>query len=262
MQESKPFDCLIREALSERANQVNAPDPLKVRIHNELFYENNKEPHMKRVFSIKNVACIAAIICCLVTVTVFASGTFDHYVSKSSGNSVYTEMPSVETLQKDIGFAPKLIGSFSNGYSFKEASIYETAGASASNENLFQFKQLDADYASADGQLVSISSSKTGSFVVNQTNYDQISSYKNIDLNYDMQVYRFVPEGYQLTDADKEAQANGSVVFSYGSTEEETETIQFVNWTDCGIDYNLRSSNTALTASDLFTMAQELIDKN
>ena len=262
MPEIKSFDSLIRDSLSERANQVNASDLLKVKIHNEIFYENNKETHMKRVFSIKKAACIAAVICCLATVTVFASGTLDHYVSKSGGSYVYTEIPTAEELQKDIGFAPKLIDSFSNGYSFKKADISETAGVSASNEDLFKFKQLEADYASTDGQLVSISASKAGSFVDDHTNVDQTSSYNNIDLKYDMQVYRYVPEGYQLTDADKEAQANGSVVFSYGSDEDETETIQFVDWTNGDIDYNLMTKNTSLTASDLFTMAQELIDVN
>lgn len=214
---------------------------------------------MKKIFSVKKAVILAAVICCLATATVFASGTITQYFSSSSSKLTYTEIPTAKKLTSDIGYAPKIIGSFSNGYNFKGATIVNTSGQSDAGEHLSDFKALDTDYTSADGQAVNLSSNNSGTSV-SSIKIDQATNYEGIDMNYSAQEYKFVPVDYQLTADDKAAKENGSVVFSYGSDSIETATYQFVSWVDGNINYQLMTQNTALSYTDLFAMAKELID--
>ncbi len=258
MPKNELLESQIRDSLAEKANQIAASELLKIKIHNKLISQEIKENSMKKIFSYKKVVVLFAVICCLATATVFASGTISSYVGSTNKNEAYTEIPSAKALSKDIGFTPKIIASFSNGYSFKEATISNTNGQSDSGEVLSHTKGLDTDYVSSDGQNVTLTSYQSG-FFDNSRKVDEKADYLGIDLIYSKQVYKFVPEGYQLTSDDQEAKANGSVVFSYGSDEIETTTYQFVSWSDGNVDYQLLTENVALSYTDLFTMAEELI---
>ena len=260
MPKNELLESCIRDSLTEAANQITASDMLKIKIHNKLSTQKFKENSMKKVFSVKKAVILAAVICCLATATVFASGTITQYFSSSSSNPTYTEIPTAKKLTSDIGYAPKIIGSFSNGYSFKGATIVSTSGQSDAGEHLSDFKALDTDYTSADGQTVTLSSNNSGTSV-SSTKIDQATNYEGIDMNYSEQAYKFVPVDYKLTADDQEAQANGSVVFSYGSDSIESVTYQFVSWVDGNTNYQLMTQNTVLSYTDLFTMAKELINQ-
>jgi len=260
MLKSGAFDSQIRDTLSEAADQIAASDLLKIRIKNSLSTQTIKEEPMKKIFSIKRVVILAAVICVLATATVFAAGGITHYTSSSYRGNAYTKIPSADKLSKDIGFTPKIIAAFSNGYAFKDAEPVGTNGQSEENQNLTSFKELSTTYCAPDGKSVTLTSCETGSFEGGLPKVDQTESYKTLDLKYNTQAYRFVPENYQLTDADKAAQADGSVIFSFGSDAADSETIQSVGWSEGGIDYSLMTQNTSLTSADLFSMAHELID--
>jgi len=253
LQKAGQFEEQIRESLREATDQVEASDLLRGRIRRALWI-NQKEDSMKKVL------VLAAVVCCFVTATVFAAGTISSYVSVSSANPTYTTIPSDKKLNKDLGFSSKIPESFSNGFSFKEASISETAGKDDTGTDICKFKEMYTHYVSAEGQQVTLVSNLAK--YESQDSADKVlqtETEKGTVLQYSSQLYKFVPPDYQLTPEDQVAQDNGSVTFSYGSEKVETSTFQFVRWTEGEVSYMLMAQNTQLSAEDLFGMAKEVI---
>ena len=60
---------------------------------------------------------------------------------------------------------------------------------------------------------------------------------------------------------DKKAEANGELVFSYGSSKVEIKEVQSVLWAEDGIHYCLMQIDGKLSADELAEMAKEIIEK-
>lgn len=57
------------------------------------------------------------------------------------------------------------------------------------------------------------------------------------------------------------AQANGEVIFSYGSDKIETVNVQAIQWIKNDIYFNLLQYDGNLSSGDLIDMASEIIKK-
>lgn len=259
MPERELLEAQIRLSLQEAANRVNASEMFTTRVHDALLHKEAKENSMKKLFSVKKTVALIAVICCLGTATVFAAGKITSYISSSSSKASYTAIPTAARLIKDIGFAPKMTKTFSNGYSFQSATIANTAGKSDSGQTVASFKELNSVYRSAGGQQIILVANQAGG-MDSDALAGQKAAYKGIELKYAKAAIKFVPVGYKPTQADEEARKNGSFSISYGSDKVETSHYQYATWKDGTVNYMLMAENSPISRDGLFGMAKELID--
>jgi hypothetical protein len=249
--------------LSEAAEQIAVSERLKARIDSVIAERETKEESpMKRLFTLKRVAFAAVALCLVIPTAAFALGHINSYVTVSDKASAYSKLPTASELTHDVGFAPKAVESFANGYRFKAAYVNNTKGLDESGNTVEKFKQIDYTYVSANGQNVSLCISKPPvSEEDTKGGNAQVTAYKGIELTYLEQTYRFVPSDYQMSAQDKAESDSGAVVFSYGSDEVTDTTFKFLTWSDQGIHYSLMANDTNLSQADFVSMAKEIINQ-
>lgn len=262
MQSTKSFEENIKEALLNISNQVEASDHLRLRVNKAVRQQNQKEDFlMKKRFSLKSVAILAAVLC-LTTVTVFATTRVSQYISTSSSKPTYTSFPTKEVLQKDLGFVPNSVETFSNSYTFHEAVIGNTTPVDENGKKMGIYKFISYTYVSDKGEKVNLYVNKQ---LPGETSDSKAAKtdYKSITLSYSSQKYKFVPADYKLTEEDKKAQKSGDIEVTYGSDTVRNSIVQNVTWTNSDkISYGLMASDSNLKQDDLTAMAKEIVDKN
>ena len=88
-----------------------------------------------------------------------------------------------------------------------------------------------------------------------------LESVEGIDLYYYCYTNVVVPADYELTEADKAAEAAGEIVFSYGSEKVTRMEIQSLQWSEDGVLSCLMQMDGSLTPEELAAMAKEIIEK-
>ncbi len=208
----------------------------------------------------KKFIVLAAAAIMLLSVTIYAaSGIITTRYSSSSPADELESLPTAEECEKETGYAPVLIDSFSNGYDFDSASFKKNALADENNKVVEKFKSLTCRYIKGD-ETVYLSADK-----FNSTVEESGKIYKNID-GIDIYSHSFnnkiVPPDYELTEEDKALEAAGEVYFNYdGINHTEDHFVNSVSWNKDGILYNLMQSNGTLSVDDLVSMAEELINQ-
>lgn len=203
----------------------------------------------------KTVAIIAVAACFLLGSTAFASGVLTGWFS--AAEKEYASLPSEDEYVQDIGYEPVLIEEFSNGYRYKTGYVVDNQHANSKTGQLEEFKSATFEYEK-DGNLVLFSQEKFDSAVNSGSIVD---SFTGIDLYYKSYINKIVPEDYQMTEADKEAEAKGELVFSWGSDRVMTMEVKSLTWIKDGIQFMLLQMDGELTAGDMAAMAKEAIAK-
>lgn len=207
----------------------------------------------------KKISLIALAATLAVGISVFAaSGIISNWYSSSSSNPEYKSLPTEQQCIDDIGYAPVLIETFENGYSFDDGSIVNNNLTDENNKSVEKFKSVMFRYDKG-GDTVFFSQDKYNSET--ETNGDVITSVDGIDVYYFKYTNKVVPPDYELTDADKKAEASGELVFSYGSSKVEIIDVQSVTWTIDDMHYLLMQMDGNLTSDELADMAREVIGK-
>ncbi len=212
--------------------------------------ENKKIIHYKKV-----MAVVAVAACFLLGSTAFASGVLSGWFSYSEKE--YSELPSEQEYIADVGYAPVLIQEFENGYSYKtgyavnnDRADGETAVVESFMSGMFEYEK--------DGNTVSFWQEK---YEGNQAYGTKIDSFAGVDLYYSSYMNKLVPADYQMTEADKEAQDKGELVFSWGSDRVQTMEVKSVQWIKDGIHFMLLQTGGELGAEELCAMAKEALAK-
>lgn len=207
----------------------------------------------------KKFIILAAAAVMLLSVTVYAaSGMIATWYSSSSPADELKSIPSAKECTEELGYAPVLLDSFSNGYDFDSASFKKNALADENNKIVEKFKSISCRYTK-DDETVLLSADKFNSTVEEAgkiyANIDGINVYAHSFNN------KIVPPDYKMTEDDKAAEAAGEVYFNEDGIDHfEDHFINSVSWEKDGIRYDLMQSNGTLTIDDLVLMAQELIN--
>ena len=90
---------------------------------------------------------------------------------------------------------------------------------------------------------------------------DVIKNVNGVDIYYYAFANKTVPGGYKQTDEDKKAEADGTLVFSYGAPEVKIQNVQSATWVKDGIQYQLLQIDGKLSADELAKMAEEILNK-
>lgn len=219
-------------------------------------YSERKSVNMKSKKKILLVAIAAAMA---VGITAFAaSGIIANWYSSSSSKPEYKSLPTEQQCVKDIGYKPIIIEKFENGYVFEEGSVVRNNLTDENNKSVEKFKSVTFRYIK-NGDRVSFSQEKFNSDI--KSDGEVIETVDGIDIYYFHYTNKIVPPDYKMTDEDKQAEKNGELVFSYGSSKVEIKEVQSVGWKKDGMNCMLLQIDGKLSADELAQMAAEAIKK-
>ncbi|MGL5330076.1 MAG: hypothetical protein ACRDD7_12475 [Peptostreptococcaceae bacterium] len=224
----------------------------------EVIYKSeSKRTSILTLFNKKAIVTVASIF--VLSTTAYAFSKINSQVSYSSNIPTYTSIPSKEILNKDVGYSPKVVDEFENGYKFKGGYISKNQGLDESNEVVEESDGVFFEYDKNNKKIMISTEEK----VIGEIGKSEqiVQSYKDIDLYYSEDSYKFVPEDYEMTEQDKKDEASGKYVFSYGSEEVEISKNQFLCWVDNDNYYSILATDSDLSKDDLLKMSKEIIDE-
>lgn len=186
-----------------------------------------------------------------------ATGTIETLFSSGGGKAEYTEVPTNEELEKDLGYIPVIPDTLAGEYSFKEADIGKTTGEDENGNVLLKQKFISCSYTNGTDEL--------DLYIEEDSNLlDEsgvvVGNFEGIDIRYQQNMYKRVPAGYEMTEQDLIDKENGTYIFSEGETEEVfTEAVTHVTWIENGIRYGIMAIDTGLTKEQLINAAKDVI---
>ena len=219
------------------------------------IYIMNRRKTFKRGLAI----CAAAVL--LIGTTAFAAGKLVPMIySSSSSIPDYYSIPTEQELDKKLGYSANIIENFNNGFEFTGGNIVDNKSKDENGDITEEFKSFSAKYKNGD-KRITLSIDKSDNFEVGEGTHTILADkYQNIDIYYTNYINKIVPPDYKLTEQDKIDEENGSLVFSYGSDDIETQELQSVSWVQEGITYNIMGFETGMSQEDFVNMAKEIID--
>lgn len=249
----------IRRNVSEKLD-AGLPSYPAYQVQNERKSVTMKSNTIKsNTRSRKKISVIAAVAVLALGTTVFAAGgIISNWYSSSSSDPEYRSLPTAQQVRKDIGYDAVLISEFENGYAFKDGSIVNNDLADEDGNSVEKFKSVSFDYEK-DGDKVIFSQDKFNSKI--DIDGSVVKNVNGTDVYYYSYTNKFVPADYKMTDEDKKAEADGELVFSYGSDKVKIVQIQAVTWVKDGMQYQLMQMDGSLSQDDLVEMAEEVISK-
>ena len=216
-----------------------------------------EENKMKSSWSKKLVITAAAVAA--IGVTAFAASKV---VSMSAHSSllenVYTA-DEAEEKAKENDIDIECIDEFSNGYQFKEANLGDGSYDGEDGESIENYKFLYVAYENGDAN-VSLNIEPESEYMYDDMENKLAVTYNDTDIFKGEYVNKVVPPDYELTEQDQQDEASGAIVFSYGSDEVKVDNVRYAVWNEGGLHYCLMNTDSNLTADELVTMAQEIID--
>lgn len=222
--------------------------------------KENDEMENKKIYkkgSFKKKIIIALVATMVVGTTVFAAGKIFSITSHGSNIPTYTTIPTVEQVKTDLGYTPKLVKEFSNGYTFAGGYTVNNEGLDEKGNSVAKTKSLDFAYKKGNDKLsLSMENGKLGE---NSEKTAVINTYNGIDLYYHSYANKFVPADYKLTEQDKQDELSGKYVFSYGSDKERISQVQYLNWMQDGINYSFLAMDSDISQDELVKMAKQVI---
>ncbi len=246
--------------INERESLCNGPLDVDVQsVKNRFGSKIRFAASERKLFIVKfKKILIAAVAAAALGIAVFAagSGIVSNWVSSSSSKPDYNSLPTANQVEKDVGYRTSLVEKFQNGYEFKNGRIVKNALSDSNGNVSEEFKSVSFEYAK-NGDTVVFSQEKCN--LGTKLEGKIISSPNGTDIYYFAYTNKLVPSNYKKTDEDKKAEADGELVFSYGSSKVEIKKVQSVSWIYNGISCQLLQIDGKLTSEELLKMATELI---
>lgn len=157
-------------------------------------------------FRIKRLYGAIAAACLLVSgITVFAGST-DFFVSGGKMEADYTDYQDMEKAQAELGYGIDSVERFENGYVFEGVSIDTMTAYSEENGAMYSVPSMDVRYRKARKLIDLIVSESEGGEAtgIRAKEPNATRACGDIMLRYDEYTNMMVPEGYELTEEDKQ----------------------------------------------------------
>ena len=259
----------IRQCLKNVTDKTSVPEDMFFKIRSEIMKREEEGVfNMKSKILRPRTILITGALCVLTTVTCVAATNLSGWYSSSSILTQTKSFPDESKVKEKVGFEPKYIEKFSNGFKFK-TFIYSNDEIRDEKGNAIEnFKSAEFSYekdGTQKNQDLTITIEKIDKKYIdeNQLNNAVKSSYKGIDLEYSNFKYKAVDENYEPTEEEKQLCENGSLQIGYGSKEESENNMQCVAWYEDGMSYLIMNNNyDELSQQDMIDMAKEIIDEN
>lgn len=250
MMNEEKIDQLLQQALSP----VIPDEKLNQRLKREMEGKKMKKFKVK-----KAILFVAA--CCLMlgTVSIASSGIVSYVTSHSRafGEKDFTKLAKLES---EAGFSIKALENFQNGYAFSEMVIENSTDHDENGNALAQYKGIMLTYEKAGEDRLYINTEQE--IHVHSENVrqpDLTQTIDGIEVKYYVDIYKWVPADYELTEEDKLNMEKDNYNISYGADEVSENPVSGVDWVQDGIWYHIGNVYGKTEPEVLFEMAQELI---
>lgn len=239
------LDAMIQYAMEKRTEHLNTDPMILERIKREAASRERKERISMNLFTPKRIA-VAAIVC-FASVTCYAAGHFSGVESQTTID--VTSYAQLEKAEEKVGFDMKTVEAFTNGFTFVNGGTGEMYGQDENGNN------VGDPYA-----LMTLSYEKEGKTVVvtAQDGNPFADAGQEVREGYSSHLYKFVPEGYELTAEDKEREMSGELIISYGTDEVLESVMEIYSWKDGDLFYSMTADNCNLGEDAMAQMAQEM----
>ncbi len=204
---------------------------------------------------------IAAAIICLLTVTAFAAEQARIHSFTNRGQEYQESYEALEQAIEKAGFKLNLPEEFSSGFRFKDVRTGEVVGDDGNGNQVLTFMDLRVDYENSQGQQVGFYAIPNLGDAVTEDERIPVASKTvgEITLNYYVDHYVFVPEGYKLSEEEQEwAQQPGNYI-SFGADTVEEQAFASLKWITPDGKFSFMEMGTSIAPDVLFAMAEEII---
>lgn len=228
--------------------------------------QSSRKPRRVPRKRIITLALAAALILAL-GVTAYAVGgrsrcVGTHPMPESGEFTSLSDLPQVEAI---VGYPVSLPESFPNGYRFVRLRVDGEAVYGEDNEVLQEYYIVRASYSRPGAPDLSLVLSPVQERPEDGAAQEPAAPTElrvlcGIPVSLSLDHYKVVPEGYEKTEADLAAEAEGHYYISFGSDEIEEQEIAFAHFELAGVEYvftDMAASAGSLDA--LAQMAEELL---
>ncbi|MGE4214642.1 MAG: hypothetical protein AB7E42_07705 [Anaerotignaceae bacterium] len=256
------FDKELKQAVSQKAMEINPSENMFAGINEKILCENKEDYNMKLGIGKKSRGIlIACMLLVLTTGACFAATKIVNYTGCL--DSKFESFPTERQMKKEVGFVPKYIEKFENGYTFKEAFVGEYEGKDTENNTVVMLKSAEFTYLKDDAEVYLYAEEKPKGIEFDNglKDSEEITVSGGQTVYYYDYLNKFKPGDYVMTEQDKLDEANGTYVFSFGEDLDLIKHIQMIGWEEDSIIYSLECYDDKLSKDELLKMIEEIIKK-
>lgn len=246
------FEALLRQALRPEIDPKDTAFSYSPHGKGQIM---NIQKAMK-----KAAAVLAAVL--ILTTTAYASDFMNIKSLATTGRKNY-----LSESYKDMGKAMKKAGfeitapkSFENGYTFRNVHVGESGAYDEHGKEQFTYMDLVVYYKNPEGTTLSLfTHSDREELSQDGRQPDMTRMIGDVQVDYQLDHYKFVPEDYELTPEDEAMLEQPGYFLSYGSDTVIEQDNHSLTWVKDGVNYHILDSGAKETPDTLFAMAEELI---
>lgn len=246
------FEALLRQALRP---EIDPKDTVFSRSPHEKGQIMNLRKAMK-----KAAALLAAVL--ILTTTAYASDFMNIKSLVTTGGKEYhsESYKDMGKAMKQAGFEITAPESFENGYSFQNVRVGETGAYDEHDNELFTYKDLAVYYKNPEGTTLSLFTHIDREELLQHSRQPDLTRMiGDVQVNYQLDHYKFVPVDYELTPEDEAMLKQPGYYMSYGSDTVIEQDNHSLTWVKDGVSYHILDSGAKENPDTLFAMAEELI---
>ncbi|MDD3570346.1 MAG: hypothetical protein PHY44_04525 [Lachnospiraceae bacterium] len=256
------LDNELKQAVFHKAKEISPSENMFAEINDKIGSINKEEYNMKLNIAKKSRGLlIACAVLALTTGACFAATKIVGY----SGclDSKFETFPTESQMKKEVGFVPKYVDKFENGYAFKEAFVGEYEGKDTEDNTVVMLKSAEFTYLKDDAQVYLNTEEKPKGveFENDLKDGEQITVSGGQLVYYCDYLNKMKPGDYVMTEQDKIDEANGTYIFSFGENLDCVKHIQILGWEENSISYTLECYDDSLSKDDMLKMVEEIIKK-
>lgn len=260
MQSFSEFDREIKKSISQKVNDITPSEDMFSKIQTKIA--DRKEDYNMNTKSRKHTKgiMIACAILVFTSATCFAASKI---ASISGGTDKRFEtFPSQTQIEKAVGFTPKYIEEFTNGYEFEVGFTGTLSGSDDEQNKIAEMKTVGFTYIKEDGELDLDAMQMPQNASYPDMEGEEIVLSNGQTIFYHDWMHKFKPADYVMTEQDKIDQANGTYEFSFGESDDVIRHCQIIEWEENDIRYSMFNYDNKLTKDDMIKMSEEVINVN
>lgn len=204
---------------------------------------------------------LAAALICLLSITVYAAELLNIHSYYSGSSKIYEKHSDMGRALAQVGLQAEIPESFASGFRFQSAEVQDVDAMDENGEQVLTFKELIVYYKDEQGQMLALRLREDlEELPKDERTPASTKTVDGVELKFYQDIYRFVPEDYQLSEEEKEWADQPGHYVSYGADEVQEKIATFLLWTENGINYSIMNLGwEAFEADTLFMMAEEMI---
>lgn len=205
---------------------------------------------------------LAAALICLLSITAYAAELLNIRTYRTGGDSkIYQEYSELNQAYARVGFHAAIPEVFANGFRFQSAAVQNVDAMDENGKRVLTLKELNVYYKNEQGQMLALNLHRNlEELPKDERTPASGKTVDGVELEFYQDIYRFVPEDYQLSEEEKAWADQPGHYVSYGADEVREEIATFLLWTENGINYSIMNLGfDAFDADTLFMMAEEMI---